>query len=474
MSEAGARCNREVPLAVDRAGRLRECPPVADTVAVVGAGLAGLAAAWELQRRGFRVALLEREARGGGRAWSGRTRGFLVEPLSPLLSTRPGPLSSWVAEVGADSFLPLRPVVGAQAHRGRVVPVDPRRLRDLLRLPGVRLHQALRLRRLPRLLRRYAHRLEPDRPESGADLDDRSVADFARLYFGRSVLDRWLAPFVTAPSLADEYEASRVQLLRRWSAHFGVLPGLPRAPLTELCDAAAAKLPLLSGARVTAIEPRSDGGLDLVYVRDDRQRMLETSAVILAVPAPEASRLAAPHLATGEREVLERIRYAPAVSLTVATVRPLSNHPQEIRVPHVEGSPLESALLEPGLPGGRVPDGYGAVTLRATASFGRDALTLPDEAVEKELLDAFEQFEPRARGRAEWTRVLRVPQALPRFDVGHYRALARLARVEQGRLAEGGRLVLAGDYRMDPSWEGAFAAGLRAARTLAEALGLEK
>ncbi|MDJ0851182.1 MAG: FAD-dependent oxidoreductase [Myxococcota bacterium] len=444
---------------------------MADTVAVVGAGLAGLSAAWELQARGVRVALLEREASAGGRAWSGRSRGFLVEPLSPLLSTRPGALSSWVADVGAaDSFLPLRPVLGAQAHRGRVVPVDPRRARDFLRVPGVRPHQALRLLRLPRLLRRYGERLDPERPEHGADLDDRSVADFGRLYFGGSVLDRWLAPFVTAPTLADENEASRVQLLSRWRAHFGVLQGLPRAPLRELCEAASAKLPLLAGAHVTAIEPRSDAGFDVVYTRDDRERMLEASAVVLAIPAPEASRLAAPHLTTGEREVLERVKYAPAVSLTVATVRPLSAHPQEIRVPHAEGSPLESALIEPGLPGGRVPDGYGAVTLRATAAFGREALRLPDDAVEKELLDAFEHFEPRARGRAEWSRVLRVPQALPRFDVGHYRDLARLARVEQSRLAEGGRLVLAGDYRMDPSWEGAFAAGRRAARTLYDTL----
>jgi protoporphyrinogen oxidase len=151
-------------------------------------------------------------------------------------------------------------------------------------------------------------------------------------------------------------------------------------------------------------------------------------------------------------------------------VRPLASHPREIRVPHVEGSPLESALIEPGLPGGRVPDGYGSVTLRATAAFGAQALRLPDDVVEKELLDAFERFEPRARGQVEFSRVLRMPQAWPRFDVGHYRALARLARVERDRLADGSRLVLAGDYRMDPSWEGGFASGVRAARTVAEAI----
>ena len=39
-------------------------------VVVVGAGMAGLSAAWELRRRGFSVTVLERDARVGGRAWS--------------------------------------------------------------------------------------------------------------------------------------------------------------------------------------------------------------------------------------------------------------------------------------------------------------------------------------------------------------------------------------------------------------------
>jgi len=156
--------------------------------------------------------------------------------------------------------------------------------------------------------------------------------------------------------------------------------------------------------------------------------------------------------------------------LWLAAVRPFFGHPQQIRVPHAEGSPLESVLLEPGLPGGRVPDGFGSAALQATARFGMRALDTPDDTVEKELLDAFERFEPRARARVHFTRVLRLPQGRPRFDVGSYRGLARLARVEATRLADGGRLVLAGDYRMDPSWEGAFASGRRAAHTLAAAL----
>jgi oxygen-dependent protoporphyrinogen oxidase len=437
-------------------------------VAVVGAGLAGLAAAWELARRGIDVRVLEREARPGGRATSETLEGFALEPLSPVLSTADRDLLAWIAEVGVgDEMLPLRPVVTAQVHRQRVAELDPRGLFDFARIPGVKPHQGLRLVRLPRLMRRYGERIDPDAPERSAELDDRSLADFGRLYFGSSILHYWMAPFVTAATLGDEHEASRVSFLLRYRRSFGARAGLPRAPLQELLEAAAAKLPTLYQAEVTGIETARGGGLDLTYSREGHERVLNTSAVVLATPAPDAARLGASILSSGEREVLEGIRYVPALTLAVATCRPLSWHPHEIRVPHVEGSPVETALLEPGMSGGRIPDGYGCVTLHATGAFSRRAFELPDETIEKELLDAFERFQPGARGTANFTRVFRTERALPRFDVGHYRALARLARLEALLRGAGRRAVLAGDYRMDPSWRGALASGRRAAQALA-------
>lgn len=46
---------------------LTAVPIFAERVAVVGAGIAGLVSAYELQRRGFKVALYERANRPGGR-----------------------------------------------------------------------------------------------------------------------------------------------------------------------------------------------------------------------------------------------------------------------------------------------------------------------------------------------------------------------------------------------------------------------
>jgi oxygen-dependent protoporphyrinogen oxidase len=444
----------------------------AGRVAVVGAGLAGLGAAWWLSKRGYAVVLFEARDRPGGRLASERWEGFTLEPASPLLSTADRELLGWIDEVGvADELLPLRPVLTAQLQRGRVREIRTRGLLGVARIPGIPAHGAARLLRLPRLLARYRPHLDRAAPERAAALDDRSVADFGRLYFGRQVLERWLAPAVTTTTLQDETETSRALFLHRHLDHDAARAGLPRAPLADLAQAAAAKLRVHNRSRVSRVEQTAQGPLRVMLHAEDRERRFEADAVVLAAPAWESARIAEQVLTPAERDVLGRVGSVASVSLAVALRRPFAPHPQLVRIPRSEGLPLEAILLEPGVPGGRVPGGAGLATLRATARWSEAHLGVPDEALEKELLDAFERAFPGARGAVEFTRVLRLPDAWPRFGVGHYRDLERLARVERDERRRGRRVYLAGDYRAEPSWNGALRSAQRAARALAEDLG---
>ena len=223
----------------------------APKVAVVGAGLAGLGAAWRLSRAGFDVALFEREARPGGRVTGETVDGYTLEPGGSMLSTADRALLEWITEVGLhDELLPLRPVIAALAHRDRVAEIDPRGLLGIARIPGVRWLHALRLIRLPRLLARFADRLDPERPADAAPLDDRSLADFARLYFGASVLDRWMAPLAFAGCPSDVGETSRALFLRRYTTRGQARVGLPRGSFGELAETAASKLATYTGVEV--------------------------------------------------------------------------------------------------------------------------------------------------------------------------------------------------------------------------------
>ena len=127
------------------------------------------------------------------------------------------------------------------------------------------------------------------------------------------------------------------------------------ARLSDLLERAAGKLRVLYGAEVTGVEATAGGSVEVAYRRDSKERLVSANAVLVSVPAPDAARIAAPVLSGAERESLARIRYTPSVTVALAMRRSWTHHPQLIRVPHAEGSPLETALLEPGLIAGDLP-----------------------------------------------------------------------------------------------------------------------
>ena len=137
-------------------------------------------------------------------------------------------------------------------------------------------------------------------------------------------------------------------------------------------------------------------------------------------------------------------------------------------MPRDEGSPLETLLLEPGVRAGRVPAGRGLALLRTSAERAARGPDAPDEAVSKELLDALAAFQPGVRSAVLFTRVLRSPRAQPRFDVGRYRELARFEGLQAELRRAGRRVYFAGDYLVDPSWNGALISARRAAEALLE------
>ena len=80
------------------------------------------------------------------------------------------------------------------------------------------------------------------------------------------------------------------------------------------------------------------------------------------------------------------------------------------------------------------------------------------------MLSALQAFDPAAARAVDWTRLVRIDDAVPCFGVGHYRMIARLEQVFDDQQARGRRVFLAGDYLMGPSRESALASGARSAR----------
>jgi len=442
----------------------------AKRVAVVGAGIAGLGAAWRLAQSGFQVSLFERQQRPGGRARPVVREDFTIERPGAIVSAADRELLSWIGELDLPELLPPRPVVSALAHRGRVQVVDSRTLLGIARIPGVGFHQVIRLLRLPRLVARYGSRIDPEWPERAASLDDRSLADFGRLYFGARVTDNWMAPQAARTSLADACDVSRVLFLHQVRDGTAERLGLLRSSSQEWMDRAASAVPTAFGVCVTRVESNTAGGVRFGFRDAERERSAEVDALVLAVPAPEAVELAGAEFDFSQRDALSKVRYTPELSLAIALRRPFHPHPQQIQFPSRAGWPLESVRLEPGVEGGRVPKGRGLALLRATGRWSAAYLEAPDETVSKELIAALAEIFPRIHGAGIFAEVLREKRAIARFDVGRYRAIADFTRIQADCRRRGRRIYFAGDYLMGPSWNAALRSGHRAAAEVAQDL----
>jgi oxygen-dependent protoporphyrinogen oxidase len=441
-------------------------------IIVVGAGISGLAAARRLRERGCRVTVLERSDRVGGRATGDRREGFCFDAGAHQVCATDRNLLGLIASAGlAERLLPLRPFSLAQVRGGEGLPIDPVGVLGVARLPGVRFHEALRLMRLPRILRRFRSILDPHRPECAARLDDRSIADFTRLYFGRSVLDGWVAPFSADPSLCDPDSTSRVLFLLRYVARRYAPVGTLRSGLADLAHALAQGEATRLGAPVQAIESAAER-VTVHFAEPEGERSMEADAAVLATRAPVARDIADPLLRTAERDFLARVRYVAAIVVAAALDRAVVGRATRTRVPSTEGWPAAMIAIEPGGAGAPAPEGKELALVTASDQWSRAHLEAPDEIVEKDLLGLLQRLHPGSSSAVSFATVRRHHQAFPRFDVGRYREIARFRRAQRDLRAGGRRLYFAGDYLVDPSLEGAVTSGFRAADQIVRDFGI--
>jgi predicted NAD/FAD-dependent oxidoreductase len=400
-------------------------------VVVIGAGLAGLAAGVAHARSGANVVVLEAAAQPGGRMAPSPAA------FAARVTSADAALLRWIRIAGVgDSLLPLRPVPSAIAEHGRLVPLPPGHDPATARAARVFALQALRTRRLERLLVRYRRHLDPAAPERAAPLDDRSLADFATLYFGHDVVSRWLEPWLAERAPADERELSRAAFLLAWHAERDAVSGALAGPIERLVAALAQSVEVRLATPARAIEPAPRG----LRVLTDAAR-LDADAVVVATPAPAALAIAAPVLTAAERTVLEGVRHAAAI-VWRAPARD-GAAPLRVRIAPRGASPLASLAIEDG-----------AVVAIAREPWVDTRHDVSDEVVAKEIEHAVERVAPGLV--AGPGAIARHALAWPRFDVGRLRAIARMRAVEADRVAAGRPLHWAGDWLAAPTLDGAI------------------
>ena len=412
-------------------------------VAVVGGGMAGLAAAYELQRRGASFVLIEAAPRPGGVVRTERVDGFTLDAgPDSLLVQKPAGLEL-CRELGLENRLlsTLEPRT-AYVLRGRLLRPIPRA--SVLGIPTAFAPWAA-----SRLLSPAGRlRLAADLVLPRGDGADESVGSFFRRRFGSEAAEYIAEPLLAGIHAGDVDQLSMPALFPRLAeaerACGSVIRALrqlrraaPRPPgglfrslpggIEELAATLAATLPAAAvrcGTRAVTL-----GGPSPYTVRLSAGEPVSARRVILATPAHVTAALVRP-LDDRLAELCGGIPYTSTATVLLAYPRSaLQRQPRgsgfvaprrERAVPLMAGSWVTSKWP------GRAPDGQ--VLLRGFLGGTRDPRV--DERSDDELIDRTHTTFAGLLGigrRPHLARVYRWERANPQHNVGH---LARVAAIE--------------------------------------------
>ncbi len=437
---------------------------------VAGAGIAGLAAALQLQLAGEDVLVIDPSDRPGGVMRTDHVSGYVIE-RGPNTTHIKAPMLELCRALGAEkSLLAAQPASKKRwiydSSGLQPVPMGPI---ALARTPLMSATGKLRLLAEPFIRR--------------ANGGDESVAEFFTRRFGKQVVEGLVGPFLTGVYAGDERELgaeavfpSLVEMERKsGSVILGAL-GMafrkrPRGlrgshsaaeGLGPFARSLAERLvePVALDNRVTAV--RRDGNRWLVTTSGPAgERQVHAKRVVLAAPADAAAGILR-GVNSELADELAAIQYAPIVGV------PLGVDPNTVRekidgfgflVPRRAEIKLLGCLYMSQLFPSRAPVGRELLQCIAGGMRWPEAFELSDEEVVKQVYADLDQIlglseEPRLLAVTRWR------QAIPQPGRDH---VARIARIRK-HLAELPGLALAGAYLGGISVSDSCESGLNAAR----------
>jgi protoporphyrinogen/coproporphyrinogen III oxidase len=461
------------------------------SVAVVGAGITGLVAAYELRRRGVNVTLYEASGHTGGAIRTTHADGFLAEH---------GP-NSFVTSAAVDALLQQLDlqddVVEASPGANRRYVVRNGALKPFpLSPPSMLTTGLLSFKAKMRVL------LEP-LVRTRTQGSDESVASFVRRRLGHEVLDYAVDPFISGifagdpetlsmahafprvaelerqyGSLSKGLMMTRKQLAGAESAatsHGGPMTASPPArarlisfvdgmqTLTDTLEASIAGTVRL-GCPVRLVHRQEarwvvDAGQDGVA----QSRLVD--AVVMATPAHVLAAMELPAAMRKFAAPIERVEYPPVSTLTLGFNREDVAHALDgfgVLVPAVERRTLLGALFSSSLFPGRAPDE--CVTITCFVGGSRQAERAREDTdllVERVLLDLRQLL--GVRGEPVFAKHVYWSRAIPQYTVGYQTVKDAADTTEQ----QNPGLYLAGNYRNGVSVGDCVASGQQVAERVA-------
>lgn len=365
--------------------------------AVVGAGLAGLTAAWRLLQAGFEVEVFEREPHASGRIRSIEIDGCTVDTGATVFLPTYTDTLALLGEMGlADE---LEPVTGAALipRDGRIHAIDPDAPVKALLSPVIGLNSKIALIRFARRFLALRGRFDFESLGSLAGEDTHTLAQYCRDRYAPEVYDYILNPALKFLYLHDGETGSLIELLW-WMAAAGT--GKPRSlrrGSSALADALARRVAVRTSGTAHEIVRRGAQVELTVSEGAASRRRLTVDACVVAVPGTVAAAIAPTILTPRQLAFLRSRRYDATMTVSFVTRRRPAGNGLMIMMPDLVSKDLATVIFGHHIGASRVPADRGVVNAYFLREWSERHWSMDDAAVVRAAQDEVAQLVPEVR-----------------------------------------------------------------------------
>ena len=426
-------------------------------VVVIGGGIAGLGAAYELQKLGHDVQVLERQAEVGGRMRSREWGGAWIDLGAEFITSNDQGFEKLAGELGILGEKIDYPSGGVSFNvwrDGAAHPLDFTNPVSMLRFGAMGPLAKVRLAKLlPTLLRQ--RRLNGDStswaPWQAAWCDDQSVeAWLSRI--SPEFLEYAVEPCYELYCGWEPHDFSRGMFAYLSAKYVSTAVYTFGEGLGRLTRVLGRQLPVTTGATVTRITAGSRP-VTVEYEVDGTPERITADLAVVAVPGTRVGEMV-DGLDTERQRFFERVRYTPHELPFYRLREAPSGLGEGAFFPRREDADIAALGYGPSSTNPAVE--YFRVSMKT--AYIRRNLDKPDAAHLEGMLDEVDRRYPQVRPLVEEGFVSRWRDALPIFWPGYLRQLERFVA-----LPPLPGVVFAGDYLAGPATGAAYQTGLDAA-----------
>ena len=433
-------------------------------VVIVGAGITGLAAAWELNRLSPQstITVLESSVRIGGVLQSQQIGEYLVETSADMFSCDPDAAIELCRMLGFEEELLCTNPTDDKAFVGLGSEIAPVPKGFSLMVPA--LEQPIR--DWPLLSDAGKERLlaEVDiQPRDGDEHADEDFHSFAIRRFGVEAFEKLIQPLVSGIYTADPKKLSMKATLKRFldmerehgslitamaasraqsqdRAASGARYGLFRAPrfgfsqlVEKIADALGDQIEIRTQHPVQKIS-RSGSGDGWQVTTAGTSDPLDCDAVIVTTPAAISADVLEDADFGGLTDELRQIESASCAIVTMGIAQ--ADLDQDfagfgIIYPHIDGGKIIAVSFASNKFDGRAPAGKLLLRFFIGGALQSDLVNLDDDSLVQIALQQLDRS-LGYRGQPDFTRVIRWKNAMPQYHLGHVERVERIENLVQG------------------------------------------